>query len=179
MRVIENKIMVRVDQSQKDYTLLGGKRFQMAKRYEHNNRIKQPVIAFVVSGNDKLKCGDVILCHHNLFTEDSPHFIKDNYYGIKATHETIFLKLDTDGNPHQIYNNVIAGWVDKQAIVELPSESTKPKVDRYTCLVDGCGYRKGQLLFTIPYSGYEIVYIFDGEERRVIKIHKDDIIAFI
>lgn len=179
MTPIENKILVRVDTSQKDYTLLGGKPFQTAKRYENNKRIACPVIAFVVSGNEHLKCGEAILCHHNLFVENSPYFYEKDLYGIKATNETIFLKLDKNGYPHPVYGNIIAEWVQKQSVIELPGESTKPKVDRYICLTDGYGYRKGQIIFTIPYSGYEIVYIYDGEERRAIKVSKDDIIAFI
>jgi hypothetical protein len=179
MKPTETKIIVRVDLKQKGETIIGGRSFQMAKQYEHNNRIKSPVIAYVVKGNDQLRTGDAILCHHNLFVDDSPYYYKDDLFSITANKNTIFFRIDSYGEPIPVYENIIAERVDKKSsLLELPKESTNQTIDRVICSADGFGYKKGQTLFTIPYSMYEIVYIFGGTERRLVKIHLTDIVAF-
>lgn len=179
MKPTESKIIVRVDLKQKGQTILGGKSFQLARQYEINKRVSEPVIAYVVRGNDQLKPGNMILCHHNLFVDDSPYYYKEDLFSITANKNTIFFRIDSYGQPIPVYENIIAERVDSESFLELPSETTKQPINKVKCVSDGFGYRKGQILFTIPYAMYEIIYIFDGQERKVVKVHFDDIVAFL
>jgi len=180
MQAANDKIIVKVELDQKDGILLNGVRFHTAIKYESNYREKSPVIATVVSGNNKdIMHGDVLLCHHNLFYLPSPHYLYDNLYSIKIA-PTLFAKILQDGSLLPICGNLLCERVEKQYSFEVPVENREMYLDRIKVINAGyTPYKTGQLLFTRPYSYYEIVYNFGEEEMRIHKCHESMVVAYL
>lgn len=180
MQAANDKIIVRVNLEQKDSIEINGIKLQSATKYESNYREKSPVIAEVVSGNgSNIFDGDALLCHHNLFYLPSPHYLYDKLYSIKVG-STIFAKILNDGSLLPICGNMLCDRVEKQYQFEVPVENKEKYIDRVMVKNPGyTPYKQGQLLFTRPYSYYEIVYVHNGVEKRIHKCHESMIVGYL
>lgn len=166
-----NKILVKVYDDQKKYFYINNTEVQSANSYEKNYREKSPIIAEVVVGNDSLFSGDIIVCHHNTFYLPSPYHLYGEYFSIPFN-KIVFAKLNQDGSLTPIGGNIFCDRVDIKTYLPLPTEQIKQYIDRVICTDPGTtDFKEGQLLFTRPYSYYEIVYVVDGVKHR---IHKCD-----
>lgn len=175
VKPLKGKVVVRVDPLQKATS----EHFLLAKEYNNNYRDRSPVVAEVVEGNKKVKKGQFLLCHHNLFySATSPYRIQGDLYSIPFN-ENIYAWLDEDGLPHPLNGNILAERVKIETAFELTPEFTKNYINRVTILSDGLGFKSGQQVFTWPYSDHEIIYMWKGKEKRVIKINIEDIVAYI
>jgi len=167
-----DKILVRVDMSQKDTMTLNGVTVSTAILFEKNYREKSPVVACVVEGNEWVKENDILLCHHNLFYDPSPHYLYDDLFTIPAN-KLLFAVVGSKGLT-PIYGNILCERVDKPSLLLVPEERREKYTDRVKVVNGGyTPYKPGDLLFTRPYSFYEIVYILNGIERRIHKCHED------
>ena len=176
---VNDRIIVQVDQSQKDCMMIGGVKVLLGQKYQTNYREKSPILAEVLEGDGRLNKGDIILCHHNHFYGTSPYHLFDELYSIPANH-TIFAVLSPSGMLLPVYGNVLASRVEIETSLPVPAEFLEYHIDRGLILDGGwTRFSPGDMVFTRPHSLYEIVYIWDGEERRSWKINSEMICAVI
>jgi hypothetical protein len=170
---VNQKIIVRVNMKQKDEIKVGDTLVKMALKYEKNHREKSPVVAEVVHGNDLIKTGQIICTHHNHFYPPSPYFLYDDLFSIPCN-KTIFGVFDSAGHLIPVCGNMVCQTVDIETPLPVPPEQRKKHIDRYVIQDPGWTvYKKEQTVFTRPYSGYEIVYVWQNIERRVIKVDSE------
>jgi hypothetical protein len=174
MKPKNNKIIVRVDSNQKNNIQVGGIDFLLAKQYNHNNREKNPVVCEVVTGNNQIKPGTFLLVHHTRFVEYSAYELGGGLYALPYD-RSLFARIDEDGNARSLCKNIIAERVEKKSSIDVAVSYRKNYNDRVVVLNDGYGYKKGDEIFTLPFSDYEIVYVWKGVERRVVKVFVEDI----
>lgn len=176
MTPLHDKILVSVNIEQKETMLVGGIEFKMANLFETNYREKNPVLCKVEVGNDIVQPGMVLVVHHNMF---SINFIQDNLFSIPFK-KTIFGILNADGSIIPICGNLLCERVNIPSILEMPPELQEQYIDRVKVTDGGqTRYNPGDLLFTRPYSYYEIVYTVNGEQKRVHKCDSDMVCAVI
>lgn len=175
MRTLSKRILVEVNMDQK----LWNDGLMTAKEYQGNYRERQPVMCKVIQGNEMVKRGLILLAHHNFFNENSPYRVVGNTYAIN-TNEYIFARLDVIGNAHSMFGNIIAERIeipDPEGL-EVPEQYKKFYPDRVRVISDGCGFVVGQLLFIVKFADYEIVYNWQGSERKVIRVKRSDIVGY-
>lgn len=174
-----NKIIVRCDPNQKGFMQVGNVVLKMATLYEINYREKSPVIAEVIDGNDQIRTGDIIIAHHNTFYTPSPFHLYDDLFSIPVN-KIIFGKIDGDGLFNPLCGNMVVSKVDIRHTLSLPASEGKQYIDRYIIKDPGrTVYKESQLVFTTPHAGYEIVYIWQNIEFRVVKIHQDAVCGLL
>lgn len=179
MTPANKKIIVSCDPNQKNEMIIGGVVMKMATLFESNYREKSPVMATVVEGNEWVQEGDVLLCHHNLFYQPSPYYLYDNLYSIPASN-VLFAIIKEDGELTPIYGNMICDRIEIPTILPVPTEEKKTYINRSLVKAPGyTGYQKGQIIFHRPHAGYDIVYIFNGIEKRVTKVHADQVCGIL
>lgn len=175
MKPTHDRIIVRVNINQKDEMLLGDVLVQMTPLFETNYREKSPVVAEVVEGNEHLRRGNIICCHHNHFQEHSPYYLYDDLYSIPFN-KTIFGKFDADGNIFPVCGNMICEYIYPESEFILPEEERKPLISQYTVVDPGWTiYRAEQIVFTRPYAGYQIVYHWNKHEKRTVKVDSEQV----
>ncbi len=178
MKAVNKKILVRCNLEQKDYMDIAGNTLKCAQNYNPNYRERSPVIAVAEETVGGIAKGDVILAHHNHFYGNSPYWLKDDLFSIPCN-KTIFAIIGKDGYPKPVNGNIICKKVDIETEIELPPEERKQYIDRAIVLTNGFGFNKGQLIFVKPYSPYEIVYIYNNIENRVVKVDSDMILGVL
>jgi hypothetical protein len=167
---VNSKIIVSVNMKQKDTMKIGNIEVNTGLRFETNYREKSPVIARIEQGNQYLKEGDIIVCHHNHYYPPSPYFLYDCYYSIPANH-TIFGILSYYGDLTPAYGNIFGERIDIESIMPLPSEQVKQYKDRIKITKSSnSNYKEDQVVFTRPSAPYDIVYNFGGIIKRVTKV---------
>lgn len=176
MQSANNKIIVEVDFQQKESISIGDDKMLLAKEYSHNRRESMPVLCLVIDGNGKCPRGTFLLVHHNRFSENSPHSLGDNLYSL-AYNESIFARLDEQGNAIGLCGNIIVDYIYHEYSVPVPAHLRQPHKFKYKVLSNGFGYKKGQIIFAYEFSDYCIVYVWKGKEYRVIKIKSTDIVG--
>jgi hypothetical protein len=179
IQAIEERIIVRVNEDQKDSLVAGGNHYSVAIKYATNHREKNPVLCEVVEGYGMIDKGTVLICHHNHFGTDSPYYYEDDLYSIPFN-KNIFCVLDERGLPAPVCGNLVGRTLGKHLPGDFsfaPSHKKQDCIDRVQIAIGAFGFSEGQVAFTYPYSPYEVVYNYNGEERRFFKIHKEDIVA--
>lgn len=170
------KIIVSCDLKQKHKILMGGILMQTATLFETNYREKSPTIATVVDGNQFVKEGDVLLCHHNLFYTPSPYHLHDDLFSIPFS-KVLFAKIKEDGGIEPICGNVIVERIPQKGVFHVKQDTE----DRIYKLVDKgwTTYKNGYIIFTRPSAGYDIVYNINGVEKRVTKVDSEQICGIV
>ncbi len=173
MEATNQKIIVSVDLEQKNEMVINGVTMSTATLFEKNYREKSPTIATVISGNEYVKEGDVLICHHNLFYLPSPYHLYDNLFTIPFS-KILFAIIKEDGEIEPICGNLICNKIKESSLLELPPELQKFHINRYEVEKQGwTDYKKGDIIFTRPQSGYDIVYNINGEEKRITKVDSE------
>lgn len=173
------KVLLRCDVKQKSSINIGGLEFSTAIKFENNYREKSPVIATVVGGNELLSDGDVLLCHHNLFYLPSPYHLEGDLFSIPFS-KVLFAKIFRDGSLRPICGNLLCNRMPEKHTFDLPPSQQKFLISQYEVVDAGwTKYKKGDIIFTRPHSGYEVVYILDGIEHRQIKVDSDMICGIL
>lgn len=171
-----NKIIVSVEFSQKEKIAVGNTEMLLAKQYSTNRRESMPVVCRVINGNGHIKDGTFILVHHNRFGEHSPHHLENNLYSL-AYNKSIFAKLDSKGDAKSMCGNIIVQYIYPETSIPIPAHLMIPNPHKYRVVSNGFGYKKDQIIFAYDKADYEIVYVFNGEEKRVVKISSMDIVG--
>lgn len=178
MTPTNGKILVSVNPDQKSGFEIEGKTFSMATLFETNYREKSPVIAKVVEGNQVVGKGDLLLCHHNLFYLPSPYHIFDDLFSIPFS-KVLFAKIGSNGELYPICDNIICNRIVEESYLPLPPTQQKFLTSQYEVVDGGEKFSNGTIIFTRPYSGYDIVYVFNGQEKRVTKVAGDMVCGFL
>jgi hypothetical protein len=179
MNPTNNKIIVSVNLSQKEQIDIGGNVFKTAGQFDTNYREKSPTIATVITGNETVTEGDILLCHHNLFYLPSPYHLYDNVYSIPFS-QVLFAKILHDGSLLPICGNLLVDRIPIETIIPLPIEQQKTHISKYK--VNNPGYTKYQkedIVFSRPSAGYDIVYVYKGVEKRITKVDSQMICGVI
>ena len=176
MIAANDKIIVEVDYSQKSNVNIAGSSFLLAKSFSNNRRESNPVICKVVGGNKSVPIGAFLVVHHNRFVENSPHHLGGNEYSL-AYNSSIFARINEDGSPTALCDNILVEHVYDKENEILPSWLIKPNKFKYKVLQTGFGFKKGQQIFAYEFANYEIIYVWENIEYRIIKIVKSDIVG--
>lgn len=171
-----SKILVEVEYNQKASVEIAGDKILLAKEYSTNRRESEPVVCKVIDNNGYVPQNTFLLVHHNRFAEHSPHHLGGNQYSL-AYNESIFASVDEDGNATGLCDNIFVEHIYDNDSSLIPQHLKKPNEYKYKVISDGFGYIKGDIIFCLDFSDYEIVYVFKGVEYRVIKIKKSDIVG--
>jgi hypothetical protein len=174
----KNFIVVKVNLYQKEMRDVGGVSMQLVPKYTTNFREKNPVVAQVVDGNKFLKKGTFLICHHNFFRDDSPYRIYDDLFSIPVNRQ-IFCSIDVEGNPHGLYGNVLAERIEETSLLEIPASYKGNLRNQVIAIESKEGILKGEEILICKFGDYEIVYIWNGVEKRVIRCFFEDIYAVI
>lgn len=170
-----NKIIVSVNAAQKSEMVIAGVVFKLAPLFERNYRERSPTIATVIDGNEMVKKGDVLLCHHNLFFLPSPYHLYDDIFSIPFS-KVLFAKINNEGEISPICGNLICDRIPIQTPFPVPSEEVKTYDKIYKVVIGGdTKYKKGDTVFTRPSAGYDIVYNLSGIEKRITKVDSEQI----
>jgi hypothetical protein len=178
MKPKKNFIVVQVSLDQKESIKIGDVNFQLVPKFTTNFREKNPVVGVVIDGNGVIKKGTILICHHNFFRDDSPYRIYDNYFSIPIGRQ-IFLNIDENGEPHGMFGNILAERIEQAHFLETPASYKKNYNDRVIVLENGEGLLKGEEILTKVMADYEVVYIFNGIQKRLIRVFNEDIVAVI
>lgn len=170
-----NNIIVSVNPNQKDEVNIGQNTLKTGKNYNENFREKNPVIAYVIGGSKEIPSGSYIVCNYSYFDEQSPFEIEPGYYSIPINEE-IFAIVNEDGSLNPVCGNVLVIGMNKDSLINLPEELVKEQVNQGFAV---SGTYNGKHIFFLPYSNYEIVYQWNGDERRVIKVHETEITGYL
>lgn len=179
MKSVNNRIIVSVNMAQKNEMVIGDINIKTALLWESNYRERSPVVAKVITGNDVVKEGDIICCHHNHFCPPSPYYLYDDLFSIPFGN-TIFGVFDNEGNLSPRCGNIFGSRVQIPSTVELPPELVKTYIDR-VIVTDGRNtkYKNGELVLCRKYAPYDIVYNWNGIEKRVTKVNTDMIVGVV
>lgn len=179
MNPAHKKIFVAVNMRQKDFIKIGDTTVKMVPEFELNYRERSPVLGEVVYGNKYLKKGQIIVCHHNHFYPPSPYHVQDNIFSIPFN-TSIFGIIDSQGEIMPVCGNIIAERVFIETTLPQPIEQRKTYIDRVRIVNPGwTKYKEGQLLFHRPNAAYDIVYNWNGIEKRITKIPEEQVVGVV
>lgn len=178
MKPPKGKIVVSVNPSQKDEAVIGGNILKTGKAYNENFRERNPVVAKVEVGNKEIPTGSFIVCNYNYFDLESPLNVMDNLYSIPVNEE-IFAIVNQDGSLTPVCGNLLVSRVDKEYTLDMPPELKKPKINMGMVASNADYWKRGMVIFWLPYSDYEICYNWNGQDKRAIKIHESEITGYL
>ncbi len=146
------------------------------KKYSDNFREKTPVVAEVLQDSESFKKGQYIIANYTHFDAESPYLLEEGVYAIPID-ELILAIIDTDGELTPVNGNILCQRVKKESYLELPEELIKEHDDRGIVSRGTSGYKEGDFIFWLPMADYEIVYTWNGIEKRAIKVYKDEVVG--
>lgn len=176
MRIQAGTILVSVNLSQTEKASIGGVEIFTAKRYSDNWREKSPVICRVVRGSGEIIKGDYLVCSYTVFYDGSPYALSESLFAIPLN-ESIFARVSSGGTLTPMFGNILCERVGKEYQLAMPDDYKKNEIDRVVVAFDSGEYKKGDLVFTLKYSDYEIVFMWEGEEKRYIKVEEAEIVG--
>lgn len=177
MIAVHDRLIVRVNMAQKDTMIVGGIKVSTALKFEINYREKSPVVAEIVQGNKFLHQGQIILNHHNHYQPPSPYYLENDLFSIPFN-LTVFGVLDERGLLRPMCGNMICERVEIPSLLPIPVEQRKTYIDRVVVVDPGwTKHKPGSLLFHRKNAGYDIVYNWQGIERRITKVHENQVVG--
>lgn len=179
MKAVNGKVLVRVDMKQKSHMKMGEVVVQMANLYETNYREKSPVVGVFAETNKFFKEGEIAVFHHNHFYEPSPYYLYDDLFSVPMNH-TILGVLGEGGSFRPVFGNMVCEQMEVESEFLIPPEHKTFHVNQYRIIDAGwTNYKNGTIALTRPYSGYEIVYMFNGVQHRVIKVQDEMVCGIV
>ena len=170
----KNSILVRVDLSQNEEANY----LKTGKGYNENFRERNPVIAKVEQGTLEIPTGSYIVCNYSHFDLESPLQMFDDVFSVPIDSE-IFAIINEDGTLTPINGNLLVERITKETKIELPEELKKPYMDRGVLITPTENIKSGSFVFWLKMADYQIVYIWEGEEKRALKIHESEIVGYL
>lgn len=176
MKAVNNRILVKVNMEQKNSMMVGGIMLSTAIKFETNYREKSPVLAEVIEGNAKLTKGTIICVHHNHFYSPSPYQLEGDLFSIPFN-KTIFATVNKNGNLSAVCGNVLGERVERKSLLHVERSFY---IDRILLKDKGwTSYKNGSTIICRPNAPYDIVYNWNGVERRVTKVDSDQICGIL
>ena len=187
-------IIVKAYLEQKETHLVdgpNGEKIQLyiGRKYAENTREAAPVVCEVLSiGDDvtEVSVGDLIIVHHNMITNEAVR-IEKNIPEQTVTltlmvSNMLYAKINKEtGELIPICDNLIAERIEvppSSASIVSPYRYTDPMRFRILAVPEGyTDVEVGKDVLCYKLSDYEMVYNYNGKERRAIRIWKNDILA--
>lgn len=163
-------------------------RLYIGRKYGENSREQNPVVCEVMSvgeGISTVNVGDLLIVHHNVLTNEG-QVIKTNLaeqWTILAIHfdMTIYAKIDQEtGDLIPLNGNYIGKRIPKEAVskvIHSPFDETLDTIFDIIAVPDEPFVEPGDRVLCYKLSDYEMVYHFNNEEKRSIRIWKEDILG--
>jgi len=171
-------VLVRVDLFQTDEAVINGNFIKTGKRYNDNFREKNPCIGYIEDGYGELPTGSWAIFNYNHFDYSSPYRLSENLFSVPLDEEVLAI-IDKDGDLIPVCGNVLCERIGIETLIDVPDDFKKNYDDRGIVVKGTSGYKKGQFVIWMPMSDYEICYMWNGEERRKIKVHLSEIVGIL
>jgi hypothetical protein len=193
MKAKRKQLIVKSYNEQKETHVIDGVdgekiQIYIGRKYGENSREINPVVCEILSvGEDisSVEVGDLLIVHHNVLTNEG-QIIKIDYNTqstILAIHfdGTVYAKIDKEtGGLTPLNGNLIGKRIAKEynSILHIPFEETLDTTfDIISSPEDFQDVQPGDRVLCYKYSDYEMVYHFKNQEKKAIRIWKDDVIG--
>ena len=193
MRPLKSKIIVKAFLEQKESHQIkcdDGRviNLYIGRKYAENNREANPTVCEVLSVPDditEVKVGDTLIVHHNLIGNKASYIEqKDGNVTLTICADyTIYAKILQNGTLQPVFGNIIADRIHKpspfiSSQLIAPFEETEENLFKVLSVSEKEeDIKVGDTILCYKYSDYEMVYNFGGEERRAIRIVKNDVLG--
>ena len=165
-------------------------RLYIGRKYGENNREINPVVCEVLNvGKDvtNIEVGDMLILHHNCLDNEALLIERDceQMYDIVAVYwdATVYAKINKDtGELTPLNGNCIAKRIPKkiESTMFQPFEMTEDyEFEIVSAPSDFPEVKKGDRVLCYKYSDYEMVYHFKNEEKRAIRLSKEDVLGIL
>jgi len=163
-------------------------RLYIGRRYGENGREINPNVCEIISVGDGIstvEVGDYIIVHHNILNNEG-QIIESNVaeqWTILAIHfdSTVYAKIDKQtGEPIPLNGNCIGKRIKKEikSTMHIPFESTlETTFDIISTPEDFNDIKAGDRVLCYKHSDYEMVYHFNNQEKKAIRIWREDILG--
>lgn len=189
MKPIGKRIIAKFDLQQKETLQYGSLRLFIPNKSGHNENAREgyPTCAEIIDGGKSgLKKGDIAVFVHTILENNSSWIEKnDNHVTLTLPYDgsiTIYGKLDKNGDVVPMFGNLVCKRIEKPSISNIiitpdaykKTEDYKAQVIRVS---KGSDIKVGSTVLYYRYSDYELVYNVNGEEKRVILVKRQDVVA--
>lgn len=189
MKAKKNHLILKAHLEQKEVHKIKGKdgkeiELFIGRKYSENGREAEPNVCEVVAVGDgisDISVGDKIIVHHNTVKNDAAHIEKkDGYVLLSAPYNRlVYAKINDDGSLSPLSDCVIAERIAAKKLSQFDytdrNEEYKFKV---ISVPDGYeDVKPSQNILCYKLSDYEIVYHYNSQEKRAIRIMQEDILA--
>ena len=165
-------------------------RLYIGRKYGENNREINPVVCEVLNvGKDvtNIEVGDMLILHHNCLDNEALLIERDHeqMYDIVAVYwdATVYAKINKEtGELTPLNGNCIAKRIPKkiESTMFQPFEMTEDyEFEIVSAPSDFPEVKKGDRVLCYKYSDYEMVYHFKNEEKRAIRLSKEDVLGIL
>ena len=165
-------------------------RLYIGRKYGENNREINPVVCEVLNvGKDvtNIEVGDMLILHHNCLDNEALLIERDNEQmcDIVAIYwdATVYAKINKEtGELTPLNGNCIAKRIPKkiESTMFQPFEMTEDyEFEIVSAPSDFPEVKKGDRVLCYKYSDYEMVYHFKNEEKRAIRLSKEDVLGIL
>ena len=160
----------------------------LGRKYGENSREINPVVCEVTHKADDVEqvdIGDLLIVHHNTLTNEAS-VIKSDYNEQSVimpilADNMLYAKINREtGELTPLYGNFIAERIDvvkKSVIIYDEGKKEEVKFKILAAPSDCNDVAIGDNVICYKLSDYEMVYNFNGSEKRAIRIWKEDILA--
>lgn len=193
MKAKRKQLIVKSYNEQKETHVIDGVdgekiQIYIGRKYGENSREINPVVCEILSvGEDisSVEVGDLLIVHHNVLTNEG-QIIKIDYNTqstILAIHfdGTVYAKIDKEtGELTPLNGNLIGKRIAREfnSTLHIPFEETLDTTfDIISSPEDFQDVQPGDRVLCYKYSDYEMVYHFKNQEKKAIRIWKDDVIG--
>lgn len=172
-------IVVKVNPEQKDEAVIAGKKMLTGKYYATNFRERNPILARVLDGYGEVVTGSWIICNYTYFDFSSPYLLTDHKYAIPVDSE-IYAVLGSDGEVlRPVFGNLVVRLVEEKHQLELPEHLRIYEEDRGIIVKGNNHFKKDDFVLFLYKANLEMVYIWEGFEKRFVRIHEDEIVGIV
>lgn len=181
MRILNENIMLEFDADQKQSVTIDGMHFFIVPnrfKYHQNGRETNAVVAKVILAGKKtgIKNNTYVITSHNVLN-DGAYQIGANI--IRPFDRWILATINKEGELIPTAEHVICMRMPMPIEVNgfwLPETAQKMYEDRVKVLT-GEGYEAGEVIGILKFADYEVIYNWNGVERKRIVVYKKDIIC--
>lgn len=200
MKAIRGKIIVKSYTNQKEALMIKGANGKMVelwmgRKYDENNRRKNPVLCEVVDNNSKydyIKKGDLLLVHHNYLSDPMTNpfcleYDQETGVGIFSfiASNNIYCILRKDGVVTPVCENILAERLPNaitSSLIIIPDTVKTEHEDRVRVLAvspEVEGIKPGNVVAILNKADYEICYSWEKKDYSVIKVFQEDVIGVL
>lgn len=188
MKATKGNILIKADLEQKETLTFGSLKLYIPNKagMTENMREGNPTVCEVIDGEEfGLHKGELLLLNHNTLINIGLVIVKDGSNVIMSipNDRYIIAKLDEDGNVIPLNDNYVTQRIPKEQVISdfiIIPEIEKTNLDNVG-VIKVCPFNAdlsvSDKIVYYTYSDYELVYSINGVEKRVVTVHRSDIVA--